>query len=94
MPLAEKKSNKKFIYKEKISSDKGVHLKPATEICKYALKNEKTVKIQFQKKDLKVSATSLLSILTLELSPGSEVEIILSKKHQPTINFLKKIFHQ
>ena len=82
----------KFVYVEKVLSPNGIHLNPATKICKYALKNEKNIKIQFKKNNLQVSATSILNILTLELSHGSEVEVTLSKKHQTTINFLRKIF--
>ena len=75
----------------KIRSSKGIHLNPATKIVHFA-HSYPELKMKIRKGDVEISANSVMSILSLELSDKSEVVVTMSKKSEEAISFLEKIF--
>jgi len=58
-----------------ITNPEGLHARPAGKLVKLLSKVRSTVKIKY--KDKTVDAKSVLSLLTLGIDPGEEVEVII-----------------
>ncbi|BBM88623.1 phosphocarrier protein HPr [Spirochaetota bacterium] len=73
-----------------ITATKGIHLQPAMLISRYALQR-KELNIRFIKDKNEVSATSVMSILSLELSKGSSVTIRLDQEDAEAIHHIQGV---
>ncbi|KUK16963.1 MULTISPECIES: HPr family phosphocarrier protein [Thermococcus] len=66
---------KRIVKKMTITNPEGLHARPAGKLVKLLSKVRSTVKIKY--KDKTVDAKSVLSLLTLGIDPGEEVEVII-----------------
>lgn len=79
-----------FKHLVRIGNPRGIHLNPAAKIVQFAL-SRPDLNIKLKKEDQEVDASSVMSILSLELTKDTEVIVIMEKEDKEALNFIDKV---